>query len=55
MIKKFKIKFKSKNEIIAIILLLTITVILTSYYNYSKGKINASYNEVINNIYFKKQ
>tara|TARA_A100001234_G_C12616656_1_gene381920 strand:+ start:249 stop:1541 length:1293 start_codon:yes stop_codon:yes gene_type:complete len=54
MIKKFKIKFKSKNEIIAIILLLTITVILTSYYNYSKGKINASYNEVINNIYFKK-
>jgi murein DD-endopeptidase MepM/ murein hydrolase activator NlpD len=54
MVNKFKLKFKNKNEIIALILLLSITVILTSYYNYTKLKINNSFNEVINNIYFKK-
>ena len=54
MIYKFKVKFKNKNEIIALILLLSITVILTSYYNYTKLKINNSYKDVINNIYFKK-
>ena len=54
MINKFRVKFKNKNEIIALILLLSITVILTSYYNYTKLKINNSYKEIINNIYFKK-
>ena len=54
MINKFKLKFKNKNEIIALILLLSITVILTSYYNYTKLKISNSFKEVINNIYFKK-
>tara|TARA_B100000902_G_scaffold101145_1_gene103497 strand:- start:4662 stop:5954 length:1293 start_codon:yes stop_codon:yes gene_type:complete len=54
MITKFKFKFKNKNEIIALILLLFITVIFTSYHNYTKTKINNSYKEVINNIYFKK-
>ncbi len=54
MFYKFKIKFKNKNEIIALILLLSITVILTSYYNYTKSKINNSYKDVINNVYFKK-
>ena len=54
MVNKFKLKFKNKNEIIALILLLSITVILTNYYNYTKLKINNSFNEVINNIYFKK-
>ena len=54
MISKFKVKFKNKNEIIALILLLFITIILTSYYNFTKSKITNSYKEVINNIYFKK-
>ena len=54
MFYKFKIKFKNKNEIIALILLLSITVILTSYYNYTKSKITNSYKDVINNVYFKK-
>ena len=54
MITKFKIKFKNKNEIIALILLLSITIIFTSYHNYTKLRINNSYIEVINNIYFKK-
>ena len=54
MVNKFKLKFRNKNEIIALILLLSITVILTSYYNYTKLKINNSFKEIINNIYFKK-
>ena len=54
MINKLKLKFKNRNEIIALILLLFTTVILTSYYNYTKTKIKNSYKEVINNIYFKK-
>ena len=54
MVNKLKIKFKNKNEIVALILLLLITVVLTSYYNFTKKKINNSYKEVINNIYFKK-
>tara|TARA_B100001540_G_scaffold313938_1_gene337826 strand:- start:210 stop:1502 length:1293 start_codon:yes stop_codon:yes gene_type:complete len=54
MISKFKEKFKNKNEIIALVLLLTITVILTSYHNYTKRKIDNSYKDVINNIYFQK-
>jgi murein DD-endopeptidase MepM/ murein hydrolase activator NlpD len=54
MVNKFKLKFKNKNEIIALVLLLSITVILTSYYNYTKLKINNSFKEIINNIYFKK-
>ena len=54
MLNKFKLRFKNKNEIIALILLLSTTIILTSYYNYTKSKIKNSYKEVINNIYFKK-
>ena len=54
MLSKFKLRFKNKNEIIALILLLSTTIILTSYYNYTKLKINNSYKDVINNIYFKK-
>ena len=54
MLSKFKLRFKNKNEIIALILLLSTTIILTSYYNYTKSKIKNSYKEVINNIYFKK-
>ena len=54
MINKFKVKFKNKNEIIALILLLSITIILTGYHNYTKKKINNSYKDVINNIYFQK-
>ena len=54
MITKFQLKFKNKNEFIALFLLLSITIIFTSYHNYTKSKINNSYIEVINNIYFKK-
>ena len=34
--------------------MIIITVSFTSYYNFTKSKINNSYKEIINNIYFKK-
>jgi murein DD-endopeptidase MepM/ murein hydrolase activator NlpD len=54
MFRKIKIKIKNKNEIIALIFLILLTVTATSYYNYTQKKIRNNYNEIINNIYFKK-
>ena len=51
---KFKFKIKNKSEILALFFLVTLTIFLTSYYNFSKKKIRNNYNEIINNIYFKK-
>jgi murein DD-endopeptidase MepM/ murein hydrolase activator NlpD len=51
---KIKIKIKNKNEILALSFLIIITIIFTSYYNYTQKKINNNFKEVINNIYFKK-
>ena len=47
-------KIKNKNEILALGFLIIITVFFTTYYNFTKNKINNNYNEVINNIFFKK-
>ena len=54
MFAKIKIKIKNKNEILALAFLIILTVIFTSYYNFTKTKIKNNYNEIINNIYFKK-
>ena len=54
MFRKIKIKIKNINEIIALTSLIILTVIFTSYYNYTQKKIKNNYNEIINNIYFKK-
>ena len=54
MLNKFKIKIKSNKEVVALFFLIIITVTFTSYYNYTKNKIKSNYNEIINNIYFKK-
>ncbi len=54
MISKFKFNIKNKNEILALVFLLIITIIFTSYYNFTKKKIGNSYNEILNNLYFKK-
>ena len=54
MLNKIKIKIKNKNEILALVILIIITIFFTSYYNYTKEKINSNYKEIINNIYFKK-
>ena len=42
------------HEILALSALIIATVFFTSYYNYTKEKINKNYKEIINNIYFKK-
>ncbi len=54
MLKKIKIKIKNKNEILALFFLILITASFTSYYNYTKNKIKKNYNEIVNNVYFKK-
>ena len=56
MLKKFKLKLKIKKnfEIFSLIFLILISAISTSYFNYSKKKHAETYNDVIDNIYFKK-
>ena len=55
MFNKFKIKIVNKNEILALSLLIFITIISTSYYNYTKKNISNNYKEIINNVTLKKQ
>ncbi|MDA9725831.1 peptidoglycan DD-metalloendopeptidase family protein [Candidatus Pelagibacter sp.] len=54
MLKVLRNKIKQNSEIFFLILLILISSILTSYYNYSKNKISNSYNNLIDNIYFQK-
>jgi len=54
MIKILKIKIKKNAEIFALFILIVITIISTSYYNYNKTKIYNNYKTIINNIYLKK-
>ena len=54
MFRKIKIKIKNKNEIIALTFLIIFTITTTGYYNFAQQKIQNNYNEIINNIYFKK-
>ncbi len=54
MFNKLKTKFKNNTEIVALGLLIIITIISTSYYNYIKEKVYNNYKTTINNIYLKK-
>ena len=54
MLNIFKTKLKKNTEIVALVLLLIITIISTTYFNYSKKKINNNFKNTINNIYLKK-
>jgi len=54
MLKNLRYKIKQNSEIFLLILLVSITIISTSYYNFSKNKLNNKYNELIDNIYFQK-
>ena len=54
MIKNLKFSFKKNFEIFALIILIIITAISTSYYNYKKNLNNKTYNNFIENIYLKK-
>ena len=54
MLKFLKIKIKKNFEIFLLIILIFITVCSTTYFNYSKNKSIETYNNFIDNIYFKK-
>ena len=47
-------KIQKNSEIFALSLLMIITVISTTYYNYDKNKIYSNYKNIINNVYLKK-
>ena len=54
MLKNLKNKLKKNLEIFGLILLIIITSISTSIFNYKKNLSNETYSNFVNNIYFKK-
>ena len=54
MLKNLKYKIKKNLQILGLIFLIIITIILTSYFNFKKNMSNETYNNFIDNIYFKK-
>ena len=54
MLKIFKNKLKKNFEIFSLIILIIITAISTSYFNYKKNLDDKTYNNFIENIYLKK-
>ena len=54
MLKNLQHKIKKKFEISGLLILIFFTVTFTSYFNYKKNLNNKTYNNFINNIYFKK-
>ena len=54
MIKLLKNKIKKNTEIFILLTLIFVTAFLTSYFNYSKKKNLQTYNNFIDNVYFKK-
>ena len=54
MLKSIKNKIKKNFEIFALVILILTTTISTSYFNYKKNLNNSTYNNFIENIYFKK-
>ena len=53
-LKKTQKLIKKNLEISFLCLLTLLTIVLTTFYNDSKKKINENYKDVINNIYFLK-
>ncbi len=54
MLKILKNKIKKKIEVFGLIFLITITIVLTSYFNFKKNNNIQAYNNFIDNVYFKK-
>ena len=54
MLNKIKIKIKKNTEIFALSLLIFITIIATSYHNYTKAKVYSNYKNITNNVYLQK-
>ena len=54
MLKNLQNKFKKNFEIFGLVILIFVTVISTSYFNYKKNLNDETYNNFIDNVYFKK-
>ena len=54
MLKNINNKIKKKFEIFGLVLLIFLTAISTSYFNYKKKIFSEAYNDFVDNIYFKK-
>ena len=54
MFKNLKNKLKKNFEIFGLITVIFITTISTSYYNHKKNLSNETYNNFVDNVYFKK-
>src|SRR5210317_1686826 len=54
MLKKLRLNFKIKKEVLVLIELIIATVIFTSHYNQKQKQIKNNYNNLINTLYFKK-
>src|SRR6056300_875831 len=54
MLKKLRLNFKIKKEVLVLIALLIATVIFTNHFNQKQKQIKNNYNNLINNLYFKK-
>ncbi len=54
MFTKIKKIYEKKKEVFLLTFFLVFTIGVTSYYNHSQRKIKNNFNEVLNNIYFKK-
>ena len=54
MLKNIKNKFRKNLEILSLVILIFITALSTSYFNYKKNFNSKKYNNFIENIYFKK-
>ena len=54
MINKIRFQIKKNTEIVALSLPIIVTIVSTTYYNFSKTKIYNNYKNTINNVYLKK-
>ena len=54
MLNKIFTKIKKNTEIFALSLLIIITIISTTYYNFNKNRLYNNYKNIINNVYLKK-
>ena len=54
MLKKLRLNFKIKKEVLLLISILFLTVIFTTNYNQKRNQIKNNYSNLINNLYFKK-
>ena len=54
MLNKLKLKIRKNTEVFALGILITVTIISTTYFNYNKNKVLNNYKSAINNVYLQK-